>query len=154
MTIRATRNRSDYRPFSFLETVPQAIENVLLGDTIAHVDWTFIQMPTFNHRWRAEKLPDEDLQPLEAGIMRDPSAHGVMRGTGGLRKMRFAPRSRGKGKSGSMRVGYAQFPDYDLILLVTLFLKKYEDNLDAATCGGIKSVLSRIEKDLRSGVQP
>jgi hypothetical protein len=111
-------------------------------------------MPTFNRRWRAEKLPDEDLQALEAAIMQDPSAHGVMRGTGGLRKIRFAPRFRGKGKSGSMRVGYAQFPEYELILLVTLFLKKNEDNLDAATCSGIKSVLSRIENDLRSGGQP
>ena len=111
-------------------------------------------MPTFHRRWRTEKLPDEDLQALEANIMRDPSAHGVMRGTGGLRKIQFAPPSRGKGKSGSMRVGYAQFPEYELILLVTLFLKKNEENLDAATCGGIKSVISRIEKDLRSGAQP
>jgi hypothetical protein len=130
------------------------IENVLPRDTVWVVNWTFIQMPTFTSRWRGEKLPDEDLQALEAAIMRDPSAHGVMRGTGGLRKLRYAPLSRGKGKSGSMRVGYAQFPDYELILLVTLFLKKNEDNLDAATCGRIKSILSRIEKDLRVGEQP
>ncbi len=86
--------------------------------------------------------------------MKNPSSHRVMRGTGGLRKMRFAPPSRGKGKSGSMRIGFAQFPDYDLILLVTLFLKKDEENLDAATCNGIKAVLGRIEERLRTGGQP
>jgi hypothetical protein len=108
-------------------------------------------MPTFNSRWRAEKLSDEDLQELEAEIMQDPIAPGVMRGTGGLRKIRFAPPSRGRGKSGSMRVAYAQFPEHRLILLVTLFLKKNEDNLDAATRGGIKVVLARINKALEAG---
>jgi len=77
-----------------------------------------------------------------------------MSGTGGLRKIRFAPASRGKGKSGSLRVGYAQFPDYKLILLVTLFLKKNEENLDAATRNGIKSLLNRVGKILNSGAQP
>jgi hypothetical protein len=118
------------------------------------VEWTLIQMPTFASRWRSEKLTDEDLQALESAIMRDPSAHAVMRGSGGLRKVRYAPPSRGKGKSGSMRVGYAQFPKYDLIVLVTLFLKKNEDNLDAAARNGIKAVLNRIGERLRSGAQP
>lgn len=118
------------------------------------MDWTLIQMPTFTARWRAEKLPDEDLQALESEVMKNPSGCRVMRGTGGLRKMRFAPPSRGKGKSGSMRVGFAQFPDYELILLVTLFLKKDEENFDAATCNVVKAVLHRIEDRLRSGGQP
>jgi hypothetical protein len=115
------------------------------------VKWTLSQMPTFGNRWRAEKLTDEDLQALESAIMRDPSAHGVMRGTGGLRKIRFAPPSRDKGKSGSMRVGFAQFPDYELTLLATLYLKKNEENLDAATCSGIKAVLNRIREILGAG---
>ena len=53
-----------------------------------------------------------------------------------------------------MRVGYAQFPEYGLILLVTLFLKKDEENLDAATRNGIKTVLDKIGERLRSGAQP
>jgi hypothetical protein len=108
-------------------------------------------MPTFNSRWQGEKLPDEDLQALELAIMRDPFGGQVMRETGGMRKIRFAPPSRGKGKSGSMRVGYAQFPDFELIVLVTLFLKKDEDNLEAAKCSGIKSLLTRITEILHSG---
>jgi hypothetical protein len=136
------------------KVIGQRVDNVIHGDTITGVEWTLIQMPTFSSRWRAEKLADEDLQALELAIMRDPSAQGVMRATGGLRKIRFAPPSRGKGKSGSMRVGYAQFPDFELILLVTLFLKKDEDNLDDATRNGIKSVLSRISEILKSGGRP
>ena len=118
------------------------------------MEWTLIQMPTFTVRWRAERLPDEDLQALEAAIMRSPSIAAVMKGTGGLRKIRFAPASRNEGKSGSMRVGYAQFPEYNLILLVTLFLKKNEDNLDAATRNGVKAALNRIAGILDAGGTP
>ena len=38
--------------------------------------------------------------------MRDPEAGEVIRETGGLRKMRFADRRRGKGKRGGLRVIY------------------------------------------------
>src|SRR5580693_5097738 len=111
-------------------------------------------MPTFNSRWRAEKLPDEDLQALESAIMRNPSAHGVMRGTGGLRKIRYAPPSRGKGKSGSMRIGYAQFPEFSRIYLVTMFLKKNAANLNATDRQAIKSVLAALANAIRKGKNP
>src|SRR5665213_2831955 len=51
----------------------------------------------FKNLWRSEKLRDEDLQALETLIMRNPSGPGIMKGTGGLRKIRFAPPSRGRG---------------------------------------------------------
>jgi hypothetical protein len=108
-------------------------------------------MPTFKSRWKSEGLPDEDLQALESMIMRDPSAHGVMKGTGGLRKARFAPPSRGKGKSGSMRIGYAQFPDFRVILLMILFLKKDEDNLSNAMRNQLKAYLSEFADNLKAG---
>ena len=108
-------------------------------------------MPTFKTLWDAERLPDEDLQALEAAIMRDPASVAVMRGTGGLRKMRFAPPSRGKGKSGSMRVGYAQFPDYGIILRMVLFLKKDEENLSPSVRNRLRQLLDEYRNTLRSG---
>jgi hypothetical protein len=107
-------------------------------------------MPTFKSRWKSEGLPDEDLQALESLLMRDPSAHGVMKGTGGLRKARFAPPSRGKGKSGSMRVAYAQFPDYRIILLTFLFLKKDEENLGDSARHQLKRLLSDFADELKA----
>jgi hypothetical protein len=112
--------------------------------------WTLIQMPTFKNLWNAERLPDEDLQALESAIMRDPAGSPVMRGTGGLRKIRFAPLSRGKGKSGSMRVGYAQFPDFGIILLMVLFLKKDEENLSQALRNRIRKTLDEFRQTLLS----
>jgi hypothetical protein len=99
-------------------------------------------------------LPDEDLQALEAAIMRDPAAAAVMKGTGGLRKIRFAPPSRGSGKRGAMRVGFAQFPEFGRIYLVTLFLKKDAENLSAADCRAIRSLLKDLGDALQKGRNP
>jgi len=116
--------------------------------------WTLIQLGGFKRLWQSEKLPDEDLQALEAAIMRDPSRPAVIKGTGGLRKIRFAPPSRGKGKSGSMRVGFAQFPEFGRIYLVTMFLKQDADNLSAADRQAIRWALSELADALRKGHDP
>ncbi|HZK79663.1 MAG TPA: hypothetical protein VFC46_01315 [Humisphaera sp.] len=118
------------------------------------MEWTLIQLAGFKNLWRSEKLRDEDLQALETLIMRNPSGPGIMKGTGGLRKIRFAPPSRGRGKSGSMRVGYAQFPEFSRIYLVTLFLKKNSDNLNAADRQAIKSVLDGLANAIKKGQNP
>ncbi|MDB5289462.1 MAG: hypothetical protein JWL69_703 [Phycisphaerales bacterium] len=113
--------------------------------------WTLIQLSGFATLWKSQKLTDEDLQSLESAIMRDPASAPVMKGTGGLRKARFAPLSRGKGKSGSLRIGYAQFPDHKLVLLVTMFLKSSQENLGADERNQIKAVLDVIAEKLKNG---
>lgn len=118
------------------------------------VRWTLIQTAGFRRLWRSQRLTDEDLQALELAVMRDPAAAIVMKGTGGLRKIRFAPPSCGRGKSGSMRIGYAQFPEFGRIYLVTMFLKADADNLSAADRQNIKSVLADIAMALRKGHNP
>ena len=116
--------------------------------------WTLIPLTAFRRLWQSLKLPDEDLRGLESAIMRDPAAPAVMKGTGGLRKIRFAPPSRGSGKSGSMRVGFAQFPEFRRIYLVTLFLKKDAGNLSAADCKAIKTRLTELADVIRKGREP
>ena len=116
--------------------------------------WTFIQLAGFRRLWFSEKFPDDDLRALELLIMQDPAAPPVMKETGGLRKIRFAPGSRGKGKSGSLRVGYVQFPEFARIYLVTMFLKKDADNLSSADRRAIRSVIADIAEALRKGRNP
>jgi hypothetical protein len=43
---------------------------------------------------------------LQQELMRNPEAGEIIQETGGLRKMRFADRRRGKGKRGGLRVIY------------------------------------------------
>ena len=52
---------------------------------------TIIQLSAFAANWRRLGLTDEDLQELEAMLMSRPAGWPAMRGTGGLRKARFAP---------------------------------------------------------------
>lgn len=115
---------------------------------ILRMDWTLIQLRGFTSLWKAQRLFDDDLQALESQIMRDPAAAPVMRGTYGLRKVRFAPPSRGTGRSGAMRIAYAQFPEYRRVYLVTLFLKRDQENLSAAARNLIKSTLEELAAEL------
>ena len=61
-----------------------------------------------------------------------PDNGRVMTGTGGLRKMRFAPPSRHMGKSGAMRVCYLWLPGLSRIYLMLIFSKSEMGNLSAA----------------------
>ncbi|HET6251329.1 MAG TPA: hypothetical protein VFE47_26835 [Tepidisphaeraceae bacterium] len=54
---------------------------------------TFLYSAGFVREWDRQGLDDEDLQALEDAIQKSPESAPVMRGTGGLRKMRFAASS-------------------------------------------------------------
>ena len=60
---------------------------------------TFIQTSEFIKNWRELRFTDSDLRRLELEILRNPNIGTVMRGTGGLRKMRFAFEDSGKSRA-------------------------------------------------------
>ena len=78
---------------------------------------SFIQLSAFSKNWKRLGLTDDDLRVLESAIQNGPTTPPVMKGTGGLRKIRFAPLSHGGGKSGGARACYAYFPDFALVYL-------------------------------------
>jgi len=65
----------------------------------------YVELPAFE-RYRADYLDDEAFAELQQALMKNPEAGKVIKGTGGLRKMRFADARRGKGKRGGLRVIY------------------------------------------------
>lgn len=97
------------------------------------------------------RLDDNDLRNLEAIFLKDPRAGPVMAGTGGLRKLRFAPPSRHSGKSGATRVGYAYFPEVEWVVLFLIFSKSAKANLTPAERQQIKTLLDRIKRSLPKG---
>ncbi len=50
----------------------------------------FVMMPVFDKQWRDMGLDDNDLQSLQAELLNNPQIGNVIKGTGKLRKMRFA----------------------------------------------------------------
>ena len=110
---------------------------------------SLIQLSSFANNWKRLKLTDEDLRALELAIQADPAGSPVMKGTGGLRKIRFSPASSASGKSGGARVCYAYFAEFNLVYLCAVFPKNSKANLTAAESAAYKSVLHRFSEYLR-----
>lgn len=91
-------------------------------------------------------LDDSDLIRLQDELLLDPKKGEVMRGTGGLRKMRFA--FEGRGKSGSVRVCYVDFVVYESIYLIAAYPKNEKDNLSRSERNAIAKVIRSLEQAL------
>src|SRR5579871_6969478 len=91
--------------------------------------YSFTQFESFVTEWRRLKLTDEDLQALEEMIISRPEAGVVMKGTGGLRKVRFAPPSWNRGKSGATRVCYVLISEASHCCFLEIFAKNEQPNL-------------------------
>ncbi len=111
----------------------------------------FVLMESFERRWKALGLDEDDLRALEFAIQPDPDRHPVIRQTGGLRKIRFAASGSTRGKSGSYRVGYAHFPNPGLVLLLLVWAKNEKGELSNAECHAISDALNRFETLIRTG---
>lgn len=104
---------------------------------------TFIEVPLFTKRWAEIGLTDKDLRRLQIMLLKDPESGPVIEGTGGIRKVRFPLEN--KGKSGSVRVCYTDFEEYEVTYLITAFKKKEQENLSDEE----KKVLRKLVKTLR-----
>lgn len=107
---------------------------------------TFVELPIFRSRWKDMGL-DDDLKRLQEELLADPKVGAVMRGTGGVRKMRFAFEQ--KGKSGSVRVIYVDFEVYEKIFLITAYPKNEKDNLTDSERNEIKQMIHALEEQLK-----
>lgn len=110
----------------------------------------FVYLDEFNEDWNALGLDDEnDLNrwTLEICIMCNPKASPVIRGTGGLRKLRFSREN--EGKSGGIRVCYAYFEDFHIVLVVMAYGKNQQDNLSKQEKNGIKEYLELTHRMLK-----
>ncbi|MCL1866639.1 MAG: type II toxin-antitoxin system RelE/ParE family toxin [Oscillospiraceae bacterium] len=98
----------------------------------------FVIMPEFDRTWEELGLTDEELIKLENEIGKNPKFGKVIPGTGGIRKIRFALKS--KGKSGGIRVLYIDIFVTEKIILLGAYPKNIKENLSEAE----KKVLKKI----------
>ena len=104
---------------------------------------SFIEVPLFSKRWAEIGLGDDELLALQIMLLKDPTSGPVMEGTGGIRKVRFPLEN--KGKSGSVRVCYTDFEEYEVTYLITAFTKGEQENLTKSE----KNVLKKLVKALK-----
>lgn len=107
---------------------------------------TFIQTREFSRNWDKLGFKDEDLRKLELELLENSDLHPVIKGTGGLRKIRIPFAN--EGKSGSARVCYVDFVVQEVIYLITVYSKNEKENLSQAERNGIKSLIEVIGEEI------
>lgn len=85
-----------------------------------------IETRAFTRQVRTE-LDVESYRLLQLALAQNPQTGALIRGTGGLRKVRWA--AKGRGKRGGARVIYYWHRDRDLLLMLVAFGKSDEEDL-------------------------
>ena len=87
-------------------------------------------------------LTDDEYRDFQAFLMAHPDYGAIIRGSGGIRKVHWA--AKGKGKSGSVRVIYYWAPAPEQIYLLTLYGKSERGDIDRATLQRIATKLELL----------
>ena len=95
-----------------------------LADNIPCME--FIETPTFT-RLLLELLGDDEYALLQQDLVENPERGDLVRGGGGIRKLRYA--LSGRGKSGGVRVIYYWLRDDGQIYLLLIYPKSRKDTL-------------------------
>jgi mRNA-degrading endonuclease RelE of RelBE toxin-antitoxin system len=90
-------------------------------------------------------LSREDRDNLIDALARDPLAGDLMPGLGGVRKLRFAPR--GRGKSGGFRVIYYFLTENRPILALLIYGKNEQSDLSPAQ----RIVVAALAAEMKQG---
>lgn len=92
----------------------------------------------------ADLLSDEDFRHLQWALVLRPEQGALVRGTGGLRKLRW--KRPGGGKRGGLRVLYYWAPEVERIYLVYAFAKSDKSDL---TQDQIKQLGRLVREELK-----
>ena len=113
---------------------------------MTEIERVFFSTFEFDKQWKRMGLDDEDQRRLENEILVNPKIGAVIRGTGSLRKMRFAVE--GKGKSGSTRILYVDFVVYERVYLIYAYPKGQKDNVSPEEREIFKKIIEQARKEL------
>lgn len=108
----------------------------------SRVVW-FVETSVFSGQLYAQ-LPDDDYRSLQLALILRPEQGKLIPGSGGLRKIRWA--LRGKGKRGGLRLIYYWDAGEDVIYFLYLYPKNQQANLRP---NQLKQLKQAIEEDLK-----
>lgn len=86
----------------------------------------FIETPTFT-RMVTGLLSDDEYRGLQSDLIDDPERGDLVKGGGGIRKLRHA--TRGRGKSGGVRAIYYWRKNQHQIYMLVIYPKSKQDDL-------------------------
>ena len=86
----------------------------------------FIETSVFTHMVTS-LLTDDEYREFQNVLLKDPAAGDLIKGGGGIRKIRFA--AQGRGKSGGVRTIYFWAKAKDQIYMLVIYPKSKKDTL-------------------------
>ncbi len=103
----------------------------------------FIETPIFTKLIK-NLLPDDDYRNLQEILLMRPEAGDLIRGSGGLRKIRWS--LPGKGKRGGLRIIYYWDKPEDIFYMLTVYKKSKKADL---TRSQVKILRQLVEEWLK-----
>lgn len=110
-----------------------------------HLFMEFIETPIFT-RLVLELLTDDEYRELQISLMERPDQGDLIKGSGGIRKIRAA--AKGKGKSGGVRVIYYWITARGQIYMLLAYPKNKKDDLNAEELAVLSAL---VQKELGHG---
>ena len=102
----------------------------------------FVETPIFTRQVQ-EVLSDDQYRDLQDKLRNHPDAGPKIKGSGGLRKLRWG--IEGQGKSGGVRIIYHWVVTQDRIFMVYMYPKSKQDDLSSEQ---LKALKKTVEKEL------
>ena len=90
------------------------------------------------------KLLVADCEELEKLLTDNPESGALIRGTGGLRKIRL--KSSSKGKRGGFRVCYFDFPEKEQLFFIVIYGKNEQENISEEDKAIFKKLIEKIKR--------
>lgn len=97
-----------------------------------------IELPSFTRRV-TELLPDDDYLKLQVVLLEHPDAGPLVRGSGGLRKLRWA--LQGGGKRGGVRIIYYWAVSAERLLMLYIYPKNERDDLSPDQMRALRQIV-------------
>ncbi len=104
-------------------------------------DMEFIETSLFT-RIIYDYLSEDEYLGLQVHLLNHPESGKIIRGSGGVRKIRWSPS--GKGKSGGIRVIYYWKVSNDEIWLLTVYAKNEQETISG-------HILRKIAEEIKNG---
>jgi mRNA-degrading endonuclease RelE of RelBE toxin-antitoxin system len=98
----------------------------------------FIETPVFTKEVR-DHLSEEEYRGLQLALVLRPQQGSVIPGSGGLRKIRW--KAKGKGKRGGVRVIYYWIIEDDVIYMLMLYGKSEQADLTPAQARALRKLV-------------
>ena len=135
---------------NFILTIPTMYDIIKIIRRLKNMGRTFIHTEEFDKIWEEAGLTEDDRIALEILLSNNPTAGKVIKGTGGLRKLRWVLPNRGK-RSGA-RVLYVDFMVYEKIYFIDIYGKGDKEDITEEEKKIFKKMIKIIYDNLRKGL--